>query len=982
MTPPQKPRLSRGALSPAGSEAGGSATSKLPRPSSSISVSRTSSLPRPPSMGALSSRGASGDIADSSTAACNQKDYISVAVRVRPINERELDRGDREVWGSVGDNQIGIIHSAAMPVKYGYDTVLDNAANNEQVYASTSDRVVQSSMDGINGTIFAYGVTSSGKTHTMMGELGNPGVVPRAIQHVFDIIEKTPGRDFLLRMSMMEIYNEVLNDLLDPSRANLKLREDPKRGFYVEGIKEETLVSAEHALSVIATGVAHRKVSATSFNEGSSRSHTILRLSVESSERPDVDADFNCSVARTLSFLNLIDLAGSESAKAAVNRGHRTEGSYINKSLLTLGTVIAKLSDGNAAHIPFRDSKLTRLLQSSLSGNGARISVICTVTPASSQAEETHNTLKFATRAKKIEITAQRNEIVDQASLIRRYQEKIQTLRSQLEGVARERGGHMPLPAVHDPLHPEVRNLRERLEEEHQALLTREQDKAALELRIARLTKLILHSTRITTTTAAARKQRLSLLRSFSEQLCPTAESLRSLRRASEAGSSSGSGADSPHAHAAAASALHHANLKVASWSSQNERVQSDIDLPGTPPGLDVGARPSPHQLEETLAGIKSAGALFPGDALVYQVGARQDAMYAPYDAEIDFLQDQISVLSDEIAERDKHIESLKSERVAGGYEAAGTTGRGGSRASSMAASEDGGGADRDVELQILYAEREFMAAQIKNANANSAALSKEVADLKSQLAAAQGASPRGQLQEALLSQSSSSGSISNDIFADANRLAAELEEEEAVEGLPAGASAGSPAGAAPVSEEVLESLRCMEQQVQLALLELKRKDQQLAQERSSTSCFKELEARASAQLGEASGENQSLKKELARLEERNNQLQGYGLDDMSADQLSALIHGLTQAVERVRITVQLRRLANSSRQETVAGPSSAAPAQVFTPTDRPNVGQSPRKPRRGSSSMSLESMRSVMSSLRSKHKPSASSASDLRGTR
>ncbi len=108
---------------------------------------------------------------------------------------------------------------------------------------------------------------------------------------------------------------------------------------------------------------AFLQVSATSFNEGSSRSHTLLRLSIESSERPDMDADPNSSVARTLSFLNLIDLAGSESAKAAVNKGHRTEGSYINKSLLTLGTVIAKLSDGNAAHIPFRDSKLTRLLQ-------------------------------------------------------------------------------------------------------------------------------------------------------------------------------------------------------------------------------------------------------------------------------------------------------------------------------------------------------------------------------------------------------------------------------------------------------------------------------------------------------------------------------------------------------------------------------------------------------------------------------------------
>lgn len=918
---------------------------------------------------------------DSHSACGTDKDHISVAVRVRPINERELERGDREVWGSVGDNQIGIIHSAAMPVKYGYDTVLDNDADNEQVYESTSERVVQSSMDGINGTIFAYGVTSSGKTHTMMGEVTNPGVVPRAIQDVFDIIEKTPDRDFLLRMSMMEIYNEVLNDLLDPSRANLKLREDPKRGFYVEGIKEETLVSAEHALSVIATGVAHRKVSATSFNEGSSRSHTLLRLSIESSERPDMDAGPNSSVARTLSFLNLIDLAGSESAKAAVNKGHRTEGSYINKSLLTLGTVIAKLSDGNAAHIPFRDSKLTRLLQSSLTGNGARISVICTVTPASSQAEETHNTLKFATRAKKIEISAQRNEIVDQASLIRRYQEEIQTLRSQLEAVARERGGHIPIPVqIHDPLHPEVRNLRERLEEEHQALLTREQDKAALELRIARLTKLILHSTRIGTSTAAARKQRLNLLRSYSEHLNPTPESLQSLRKASDDGS--GSGTDSPHAHGATDRELHHASLKVASWSSQNERVQSDIDLPGTPPGLDVGARPSPQQLEEALAGIKSAGALFPGNALVYQVGAKQDAMYAPYDAEIDFLQDQISVLSDEIAERDKHIESLKSERASVGYEAGGFTGRG-SRASSTAASDDG---DRGVELQILYAEREFMAAQIKSANASTASLSKEVTSLKKQLAALQEAATEGhvqeasegQLQEALLS--SSSGSISNDIFADANRLAAELESEVPAEGPGEGPLAEGRQEAVPFDGEVLEKLRGMEQQVQMALLELKKKDQQLAREKSSTGRFKELEANARAQLRETSAENQSLKKELTRLEDRNNQLQGYGLDDMSADDLSDLIHGLTQAVERVRITVQLRRLANSSKQESASSTFPAAPSQAKSTSDKP--GRSPKKPGRASSSMSLESMRSVMSNLRSNTKSHASSASDLGNAR
>lgn len=151
-------------------------------------------------------------------------------------------------------------------------------------------------------------------------------------------------------------------------------------------------------------------------NEGSSRSHTLCRIIIESSTTaPDG------VVTRTLSELNLIDLAGSESAKVERTRDHRLEGGFINKSLLTLGTVIAKLADGQAAHIPFRDSKLTRLLQRSLTGHGARIAIVCNITPASSQAEETHNTLKFASRAKLIHIHAVRNEILDDKSMIKKY---------------------------------------------------------------------------------------------------------------------------------------------------------------------------------------------------------------------------------------------------------------------------------------------------------------------------------------------------------------------------------------------------------------------------------------------------------------------------------------------------------------------------------------------------------------------------------
>uniref|UniRef100_R7W0T8 Kinesin-like protein n=1 Tax=Aegilops tauschii TaxID=37682 RepID=R7W0T8_AEGTA len=365
-------------------------------------------------------------------------------------SEREIQRGDEITWYPDGDRLVRCDY--VQPSAYGYDRVFGPSTATEAVYDVAARPVVKGAMEGINGTVFAYGVTSSGKTHTMHGDQNCPGIIPLAIKDVFSLIQETPGREFLLRVSYLEIYNEVegipaklesrtkqvINDLLDPTGQNLRVREDAQ-GTYVEGIKEEVVLSPGHALSFIAAGEEHRHVGSNNFNLFSSRSHTIFTMvsellaksvpqcqMIESSDRGD---EYDGAM---YSQLNLIDLAGSESSKTETTGLRRREGSYINKSLLTLGTVIGKLSEGRATHIPYRDSKLTRLLQSSLSGHG-HVSLICTITPASSNMEETHNTLKFASRAKRVEIYASRNRLVDEKSLIKKYQREISSLKQELD---------------------------------------------------------------------------------------------------------------------------------------------------------------------------------------------------------------------------------------------------------------------------------------------------------------------------------------------------------------------------------------------------------------------------------------------------------------------------------------------------------------------------------------------------------------------
>lgn len=335
-------------------------------------------------------------------------------------------------------------------------------------------------MEGYHGTVFAYGMTGTGKTYSMQGTATSPGVIPLAITDIFSFIRETPQREFLLRVSYLEIYNERIFDLLNmpaqaagsgppPNEIEIKLREDSKRGVYASPLKEEIVQSPTQLLRVIARGDHARRTSSTQFNARSSRSHAVVQIVVESRERnsgstaaaPDNKRSGIVPGGVRVSTLSLIDLAGSE--RAAESKERRTEGAHINKSLLTLGTVISKLSgskdkagqptDIDGKHLPYRDSKLTRLLQPALSGNSL-ISILCTiqigsansVAAAGSHTVETLNTLKFAARA--------RNNIVSHAkkaeeshanigdagsrALLDRYRIEILELRKQLESQKQE----------------------------------------------------------------------------------------------------------------------------------------------------------------------------------------------------------------------------------------------------------------------------------------------------------------------------------------------------------------------------------------------------------------------------------------------------------------------------------------------------------------------------------------------------------------
>ncbi|XP_041117213.1 centromere-associated protein E isoform X2 [Polyodon spathula] len=365
----------------------------------------------------------------------SEESAVKVCVRVRPLIQREKSEFQEaeEAVPLYWKTDKHAVCQVDGTKSFNFDRVFNTEETTDKLYQEVARPLVVSAVNGYNGTIFAYGQTSSGKTFTMMGNQSSLGVIPLAIQDIFKIIEATPNREFLLRVSYMEVYNETVTDLLCDSRKKkpLEIREDVNRTVYVADLSEEVVTTAKMVMEWIKKGEKNRHYGETKMNERSSRSHTIFRMILESRESESSDGE-NVDGAVMVSHLNLVDLAGSERASQTGAAGLRLkEGCNINRSLFIIGQVIKKLSDGHAGgFINYRDSKLTRILQNSLGGN-AKTVIICTITPAA--IEETVSTLQFASTAKHMKNDPHVNEVLDDKALMKRYQNEIMDLKKRLQ---------------------------------------------------------------------------------------------------------------------------------------------------------------------------------------------------------------------------------------------------------------------------------------------------------------------------------------------------------------------------------------------------------------------------------------------------------------------------------------------------------------------------------------------------------------------
>ena len=408
---------------------------------------------------------------------------FKVVIRVRPPLEREVGGGkqyqhsvsvDRDAqlctisenlaaWkggnGPVGSD--GVVYNTH---QFKFDYVYDQDASQEVVYERSAKDAVLSTLLGYNAAMLAYGQTGTGKTYTMEGDrasmraraaaatlggidggVGLPGdtvgreqrgIIPRAIEDIFGYIkgDTSVRSKYLVRASYVQIYNEVISDLLKPERANLAIREDRKRGVFVEGLSEWVVRTPDEIYGLMERGAAQRTTGSTRMNELSSRSHAVFIIIVENSKLEEEAGQADLRQSFKVGKLNLVDLAGSERVRLTGATGVRLEESKkINQSLSALGNVIKALTEPKGrVHIPYRDSKLTRILEDSLGGN-CKTTMMAMISPALEAFTESLSTLKFANRAKHIKNTAKVNEDLDQKSLLRKYERELKRLRQELE---------------------------------------------------------------------------------------------------------------------------------------------------------------------------------------------------------------------------------------------------------------------------------------------------------------------------------------------------------------------------------------------------------------------------------------------------------------------------------------------------------------------------------------------------------------------
>lgn len=430
--------------------------------------------------------------------ASSKNESVKVAVRCRPLSSDET-RDGRATIVSIdpirGEMSIRNpkTEGSEPPKSFTFDYVYDWNSQQEKIYTDTAYPIVESVVEGYNGTIFAYGQTGTGKTFTMEGK-DEPqalrGIIPRTFDQIFFGVEQHPDRQYLVRVSFLEIYNEEIRDLLAKhEKHKLELKEGQDGGFYAKDLSSFVVKGIGEMREAMETGRKSRHVGETLMNRDSSRSHSIFVIAVETSDiGPDGQPHYR------MGKLNLVDLAGSERQSKTGSTGDRLkEATNINKSLLTLGNVISSLVDGVSTHVPYRDSKLTKLLMDSLGGNTKTV-MIANVGPADWNYDETISTLRYANRAKSIKNKPHINEDPKDA-LLREFQEEILRLKAQLElqgggGGQMGPGGMEYIPGqtqivekivkVQDQA--KIRSLEEKLDQEKEEIrLQAEEERKAIE---------------------------------------------------------------------------------------------------------------------------------------------------------------------------------------------------------------------------------------------------------------------------------------------------------------------------------------------------------------------------------------------------------------------------------------------------------------------------------------------------------------------
>eukprot|EP01063_Lacrimia_lanifica_P024508 TRINITY_DN323_c0_g4_i1.p1 TRINITY_DN323_c0_g4~~TRINITY_DN323_c0_g4_i1.p1 ORF type:complete len:961 (+),score=404.01 TRINITY_DN323_c0_g4_i1:143-3025(+) len=394
----------------------------------------------------------------------DRNENFKVVIRVRPPAPRELEL-DGNFYSIVRippdeENQTitiiehldtedgrGGVYSSQV---FTFDRVYSQNASQKEVYENTARPAVEAVLAGYNSTMIAYGQTGTGKTYTMEGVGREKGIIPRATEDIFEYIKScAENKRFQVRASYMQIYNEVISDLLRPCAQGLSVREGKDKGVYVKQLSSWPVRSPQEICLLMERGGRERVTGNTKMSELSSRSHAVFRIVVrETTMEGDGESE---QVSRVkVGQLNIVDLAGSEKVRQTGATGQRLEESkYINRSLSHLGNVIAALTSNSARdpgyrqHVPYRDSKLTRILEDSLGGN-CKTTMIATISPAPESYTESLSTLKYANRAKNIKNEAIVNEDVGQKGLIKKYERELERLREQLQTVMAERG--LPAP--------------------------------------------------------------------------------------------------------------------------------------------------------------------------------------------------------------------------------------------------------------------------------------------------------------------------------------------------------------------------------------------------------------------------------------------------------------------------------------------------------------------------------------------------------